>query len=208
MGKQKRASKKDPAVEFWHGGPAGRAVGDLLIPGTEAPGISQVVDEMSPEMFAQQRPDFVHITIDRNLALDYSILSAKLGPAALYRVKPRGPLQPDPDYPRGISQRCRAAVVLAVEPDVITAETPDTGAHLGYSTWDDGSPLYDTDGYPLPNKIHQSSGVKPSHLRGLGYGADFDAIAELCTRTMRELHSKGAIPSQQKSSLSSNAFGL
>jgi hypothetical protein len=208
MGKQKRTNKKDLAVEYWHGGPAGRAVGDLLIPGTEAPGISHGVDEMTPEIFAQQRPDFVYITIDRNLALDYSILNAKLGPAALYRVKPRGPLQPDPDYPSGISHRCRAAVVLAVESDVITAETPDTGAHLGYSTWDDGSPLYDSDGYPLPNKIHQSSGVKPSHLRGLGYGADFDAIANLCTRTMHDLHSKDGNPRQLRSSSSRDSFGF
>lgn len=46
---------------------------------------------------------------------DYTVSYAESGPAALYRVKPLGHLDQDPDYPRHISYRCRSAEVLAVE---------------------------------------------------------------------------------------------
>jgi hypothetical protein len=207
MGKKK---EKGPVVEYWHGGAAGRAVGDLLIPGTDVPAYSQVIADMTKELFDQQRPDYVHITVDRNLAIDYAILNAKFGAAALYRVKPLGPLEGDPDYPQGVSHRCSRALVLSVEPDVITSETPDTGAHLGYSTWADDSPLYDSDGYPLPNKMHQHFGVKASHLRSLGYGADFEAIEVLCRKTMFKLNptlkQQDFLAYKEKPALNGSAF--
>jgi hypothetical protein len=182
--------KKEPESVYWHGGAVGRAIGDHLIPGTDVPGYSNIVTAIfATGKFDELRPDYVYITTDRNLAFDYAISWAKFGPAAaLYRVKPLGHLEHDPDYPRGISHRCRSAVVLAVEPDVITAETPETGAAFGYETWDDDSPLYDSEGYPLPNKTHQHFGVTPAHLRSLGYRADFEAIAYRCTQEMRELN--------------------
>lgn len=209
MGKKRQ---KDPAPEYWHGGSAGRAVGERLIPATEIPAYSRAMAEMTKELFDQQRPDYVHITMDRNLAIDYAISSAKHGPAALYRVKPLGHVDRDPDYPPGVSQRCRSAIVLSVEPDVITAETADTGAHLSYSTWDDGSPLYDSEGYPLPNKMHHYFGVKATHLRSLGYGANFDAIESHCRQTMLalkpNLELKDILEYQRRSSSTSSAFGL
>lgn len=183
MGKKAKA----PAVEYWHGGAAGREIGEQLVPGTVAPGYSHVVDSMTPAEFAEQRPDYVHITTDRNLAFDYAISFAKFGPAALYRVRPLGHLEHDPDYPRGVSHRCRTALVLAVEPDVITAETAETGAARGYETWDDGSPLYDGEGYPLPNKMQQHFGITPDQLRSLGYGADIDAINSRVVQLAREM---------------------
>lgn len=208
MGKKK---EKGPAVEYWHGGSAGRAVGELLVPATDVPAYSQAIAEIPKELFNQQRPDYVHITTDRNLAFDYAISGAKYGPVALYRVKPLGHLERDPDYP-AVSHRCRSAMVLSVEPDVITAETPDTGAHLRHSTWDDGSPLYDSEGYPLPNKTHRHFGVKASDLRALGYGANFDMIANQCTQTMvglnPNLKPKDFIEYQQKLSSTNSAFGL
>ena len=160
-----------------------------MVPGTDAPGYSHIVAAMTDAEFDEIRPDYVHITIDRNLAFDYAISYARsgLGPAALYRVKPLGHLEHDPDYPRGISHRCKSALVLALEPDVITGETGETGAALGYETWADGSPLYDTDGYPLPNQLQEHFGVKPSHLRSLGYHADFDMINKRCVETLRKL---------------------
>jgi hypothetical protein len=189
MGRKNKASRKAkaPVVEYWHGGASGREVGDQLVPGTQVPGYSHVVASMTPEEFAEQRPDFVHITSDRNLAFDYAISFAKFGPAALYRLRPLGHLEHDPDYPRGVSHRCRSALVLAVEPDVITAETVETGAARGYETWDDGSPLYDDEGYPLPNRLQQHFGITPAHLRSLGHGADIDAINNRVIQTARDL---------------------
>lgn len=183
-----RKKPKPPVIEYWHGGAAGRGVGEKLVPGTEAPGYSHVVESMSPDEFDQQRPDFVHITKDRNLAFDYAVSFAKFGPASLYRVRPLGHLEHDPDYPRDVSHRCLSALVIAVEPDAITAETAETGAARGYETWDDGSPLYDSNGYPLPNKVQQHFGVTPAHLRSLGYAADIDEINHRAVQTVQSLH--------------------
>lgn len=212
MGKKNGSAKKESAVVYWHGGAAGRAIGDQLIPGTEVPGLSETFASISPELFDQQRPDYVHITTDRNLAFDFAISCARTGPAVLYRVRPLGHLEHDPDYPRGISHRCKGALVLAVEPDVITAETPETGAAMGYETWDDGSPLYDRDGYALPAKKHRYFGVKPAHLQSLGYHPDFDAINERCVQTVRDLRPditpRDFMEYQQNSASSSNSFEL
>lgn len=211
MPKSKRKSNDKPAVVYWHGGAAGRTVGDQLIPGTEVEDYAKVVATMTPELFDQQRPDYVHITTDRSMAFDYAVSHAKFGPAALYQVKPLGHLEHDPDYPRGISHRCRTATVLAVEPDVISIESVPTGAAFGYETWDDGSPLYDSGGYPLPAKKHQYFGVKASHLHPLGIHADFDVINEHCMKTVQELRpnlTPEDFAEYQRKSSSSSAFGL
>jgi hypothetical protein len=87
MGKKNGSTKKESAVVYWHGGAAGRAIGDQLIPGTDVPGLSEKFASITPELFDQQRPDFVHITTNRNLAFDFAISCAQTGPAVLYRVK-------------------------------------------------------------------------------------------------------------------------
>lgn len=211
MSKKNKELKSKPTVKYWHGGSAGRLVGDQLIPGTEVPEYSRVVAEMSPDVFNQQRPDYVHITTDRDMAYDYAISYAKYGPAALYEVKPLGHLEHDPDYPRGVSHRCRSALVISVAPDVITSELVETGAAHGYETWDDGSPLYDDEGFALPAKKHQYFGVKAAHLKSLGIYADFDAINERCVTTVKELRpslSPEHFAEYQQRAASANAFGL
>ena len=99
----------------------------------------------------------------------------------------RGPKYRGPDYPPGISFRCSRAQVVAIEPDRFSPTTPDTGAARRYVTWDNGSRMYDNDGYSLPNKLHQYLGVTPAHLRNLGFEAPFHLIERRCSETVRKL---------------------
>ncbi|MEJ1116831.1 hypothetical protein WBN73_21205 [Paenarthrobacter sp. CCNWLY172] len=192
MGKGSRLRKqgnREDAVIYWHGGAAGRRAGDELVPGVQVPGYRHVVSALSPESFADYRPDYAYITSDRNLAFDFAAQYFKLGlgPAAVYKVVPVGKTSHDPDYPVGVSFRCRAARVLTVEPDVFNASTPETGAALGYTTWDDDSPMYDASGYPLPNKLQQHFGVGAHHLWSLGKGAGFPEIHRRCSEVLKQL---------------------
>lgn len=169
---------------YWHGGAAGRQVGDQLIPGIEVPGYRDVFLSQNHEFLNDYRPDFAYITTDRDLALDYAIQVAKGGgrirrPASLYEVVPIGNIMQDPDYPIGVSFRCQSAQVRAVEiSDVLPGEKL-TGAGYKYMTWDDGSRQYDEDGYPLPNLTLQHYGITATDLRPLGYGADINRVMEL-----------------------------
>ncbi|WP_157407748.1 hypothetical protein [Arthrobacter sp. ZBG10] len=185
MGKGSRLRKKEVpngAAVYWHGGAAGRAVGEALIPGVQVPGYRHVVAAFTPQGFAEYRPDFAYITTDRDLAFDYAVEYYKLGlgPSSLYKVVPLGKSTHDPDYPTGVSFRCKGSRVVAVELDEFTVLTKETGAALRYRTWDDNSPLFDNDGYPLPNKVQKHFGVTAEDLRNLGYGADFSAIHQRC----------------------------
>ncbi|MEJ1183323.1 MULTISPECIES: hypothetical protein [unclassified Pseudarthrobacter] len=99
-------------------------------------------------------------------------------------------------------------MVLSLEPDVITAETPDTGAHPGYSTWADGSRLYDSEGYPLPNKMHQHFGERVPFFEP----SDTAAIESLCRQTMFALNPtlkpKDFLQYEQTPAPNGSAFGL
>lgn len=172
---------------FWHGGAAGRKVGDFLIPGTQVPGYRRVLQSMSEADRAEYRPDFAYVTTDRDLAFDYALQLLLLGPVALYRVTPEDPTH-DPDYPQGVSFRCSRAQIVAIEPDRFSSTTRDTGAARRYITWDDGSRMYDDAGYALPNKLHQHLGMTPAHLRSLGFEAPFHLIERMCSETIRRLH--------------------
>lgn len=172
---------------FWHGGAAGRKVGDFLIPGTQVLGYQRVLQSMSEAGRAEYRPDFTYVTTDRDLAFDYALQLLLLSPVALYRVIPENPTH-DPDYPPGVSFRCSRAQVVAIEPDRFSSATRHTGAARRYVTWDDGSRMYDNDGYPLPNKLHQHLGVTPAHLRNLGSEAPFHLIERRCSETIQRLH--------------------
>lgn len=170
---------------FWHGGAAGRQVGDFLIPGTEVPGYRNYLQRMSKEMLAEYRPDFVYITTEKDLAFDYAVYFSQLGPAALYKVVPER-VEHDPDYPSGVSFRCSRAQVISIEEHEFSPGTPLTGASLRHQTWSDGSQLYSDDGFPLPNRAQARLGVLPEDLRGLGYNATFTDISRRITKVVEE----------------------
>lgn len=159
------------------------------MPGVQVPGYEQIAHLLTGKDWEDYRPDFVYITTDRNLAYDFAVLQFELDEAAaLYRVVPLTKPTHDPDFPPGISFRCAAARVVAVEPELFSASTKVSGAAIGYATWDDHSPLYDPDGYALPNKLQRHFGVTPEHLRHLGYAANFEDIRRRCQQVLKSLN--------------------
>lgn len=191
VGKGSRLRKQEATRKetvYWHGGAPGRVVGEELIPGDQVPGYVHL-DALTQEDLAEYRPDFVYVTTDRDLAHDFAVKHVQLdGAAALYRVVPLDKPTHDPDYPAGVSFRCTAAKVTAVESDPFSDSTRLTGAALRYTTWDDNSRMYDESGYPLPNKLQRHFGVTPEHLRHLGYGAEFPDIHQRCAQVVMELN--------------------
>lgn len=182
-GKRLRRANKAPAraVTYWHGGSTGRSVGDELIPGAEVARRTGVGHLINKEDFQDYRPDFVYITTDRDLAIDFGILQGHVLPAALYRVAPIGAVQHDPDFPRGVSFRCLRAEVLEVEMGGLDESTPLTNASYHYQTWDDGEDLYDTNGYARPSKAARHLGVTEGDLYRLGRYPDFPYINARCS---------------------------
>lgn len=193
MGKSKRLRNQGTRAEtvaYWHGGTAGRAVGEVLVPGLQVPGYGSVLAGItgSKKRFRDYRPDYVYVTTDRDLAFDFAVRHLTLGlDSALYRVFPQGKPSHDPDYPVGVSFRCRSANVLAVEPDIFDASSVESGAARKYMTWDDGTPLYDLEGYALPNQLQHHFGMRPQHLRSLGKAAEFPLIHRRCSEVLQQL---------------------
>ncbi|KIA73415.1 hypothetical protein ANMWB30_23420 [Arthrobacter sp. MWB30] len=202
MGKGKRLRTKDTgsvAIDYWHGGAAGRAIGDMLVPGIQVAGYRDtVLASMSESTLADYRPEFTYITTDRDLAFDFAVLHQKsgLGASALYKVSPLGSVTHDPDFPAGVSFRVGGAKVLTIEPDEFTPLTRESGASLGYTTWDDGSPMYDSNGFPLPNKMQRYFGIQPEDLRPLGFAAEFHAIHGRCMTLIKEKNPGGISPTE------------
>jgi hypothetical protein len=129
-------------------------------------------------MLGTYQQDFAYITTNQGLAFNYARRYAQATgePGALYQVAPsREPLH-DVDYPVGVSFRCRGAVVLQIVGGPITGNTPPSIQGLQAKTWQDGTQLYDPQGYPLPNEVQKKFGVTPTDLRGLGIGAPMPDI--------------------------------
>ncbi|MFJ3957062.1 hypothetical protein [Arthrobacter sp. NPDC090010] len=184
----RRTKYKGRTPDLFHGGRAGLRAGDILIPGLEQPDMGL---QWLPAAFLEEySPEWVYVTTDIDLARDYAGVRAqieRLWSGALYKVAIIGPQTEDPDYPTGISYRCYRAKILNVLDEDVPPSISVTGAALNYQTWDDGSPLYDHEGYPLPNQVGQFLGVTAEDLRDLGYGARFRFIerrqAQLIHRT-------------------------
>lgn len=190
MGKGKR-NKQKAATEglkitgmvFWHGGAAGRAVGEHIVPGQQL-AFRRIIDRDND--FSVMRPDFAYATTDRDLAFDFAVReSMKTGHGALYLVKPIGKITHDPDFPQGVSYRCKQAEVLDISVDGITPSTPFTRQSWRYMKWTDGSDLFDDDGYAIPNKVQRHFGVTSDDLRFLGPWSEFPLIQQAAATSFR-----------------------
>lgn len=188
MSKTKNAPKA-PKVRptYWHGGAAGRSVHDSILPASQVPEMRLLYSTVPQGMLGTFQQDFVYITTNEGLAFNYAQRYAQATgePGALYRVAPsREPLH-DVDYPVGISFRCRAAVVLDVVGGPIAGNAPLSVQGLQANTWQDGTQVYDPQGYPLPNKVQKKFGVTPADLRGLGIGAAMPDILSHASRVVQ-----------------------
>lgn len=173
--KAPRAPKVRPT--YWHGGAAGRTVGDSILPAIQVPEMKLIYSKAPKEVIGPHDPNFAYVTTNQGLAFNFAVRHAQvMGEAsAVYRVESRK-LLPDPDYPPGVSFRCRTAVVLEIVGSPIIGDEPLSVQGLQEGTWQDGTPLYDSQGYPLPNELQKKFGITPADLRALGIGAPITDI--------------------------------
>jgi hypothetical protein len=188
----RRLAGDDPAAgrEFWHGGARHLTPGTILVPGNQVPGYAEIFRDASAEVVKVLGQNWVYVTTDRDLALDFAAQNGSLfGYGALYKVQSLGELVPDPDFAHvpGISYRVRRARVIALEQEFDdTAEDSPTGAVLRYVMWDDGTRMYDDGGKPLPNMIQAALGVTAGDLQLLRRGAPFAAIQQLASDIVKQ----------------------
>lgn len=170
----------DSGEALWfHGGPAGLAVGDLIIPLAELPGDS--LEHVMTSVGNPADPKRVYLTEIKRVAHGFAARfanaptpGARVG--AVYRVQPVGELVPDADFPE--RARCWSAERAQVV-EVVTAQVRDPvkvgNRILGpYMEWDDGTPVYDERGYMLPAPPMRAYGVAAAELvrfgRWVSYG--------------------------------------
>lgn len=181
---------------YWHGGMPGLKPGDILLPMTELLALPPTARLKQPG-YEDVDMSWVAMTTDRDLAEGFAERwsyrnfqayrrnmpytpdpwqSAKgREGGALYRVKPHGATSSDPDLP-DVAIRARRAVIVAVEIESLPYTEKIRLAGLKYMHWDDGNRMYTEDGYGHPSALAIQLGVKPDHLRHLGYGPSALAI--------------------------------
>lgn len=176
----RKGSATEP--EWFHGGPAGLAVGDFVVPRAELP-----VDSLEHVLASAgdpADPTRVYVTgmkrVARGFAARFSnapVPGARVG--AVYRVRPVGELVVDGDFPA--RARCwsvdRAQVV-----EVVTARVQEpvkvVNRILGpFMEWDDGTPVYDERGYMLPAPQMRAYGVASADLVRFGRWVEYGEIA-------------------------------
>lgn len=185
MSRSKRASKP----LYWHGGAAGLAEGERLLPLAQVPSQQGLLKHRPLRHADVYDSSLLYVTTDRSLALDFAIGYAKVigKPAALYQVRPLGGRVHDIDYPKGVSFGCsEGALVQCINP--VTASMAVTGAARGYKTWSDALPMYDSAGYALPNKLQKHLGITPLDLRPLGVGPSYEQIVTHVAIIVRQRH--------------------
>lgn len=163
-------------VQYWHGGVRGLRAGDMLrspferrheLTGTER---RNELHSAAAGYNDDRNPHRVYFTTDRQLARGWARTKVA-GGGSLYRVRPvpAAAMEPDPDY--GASAFCapRAKILAVAEKTIMMTEDE---AHLactaGYTTWFDGSPRYDAEGYFQPPPSRLAQGKTAADYRFLG----------------------------------------
>ncbi|WP_160469932.1 hypothetical protein [Clavibacter michiganensis] len=177
---QRRAYLAAAQITYWHGGYPGLSVGQVLRPPRDIPGAAEYLREQIASMqgtsYGEHPGEFdrVYVTTDRQLARAFAHkMRNQLGESvgALYRVQPVGPLEPDPDYEDvvpGLSSSCPVARIEEVEEDPVVMTLLEERAAAGkYQTWKTGGPMYDADGWILPNDGLRAFGLTEADTRAL-----------------------------------------
>lgn len=140
-------------VQYWHGGTPGLAVGARLL-SPFARGAAYDPREPAAGGLVT-RPDRVYFSTDREFARAYAFQTEIEMPSGalftrgtLYRVEPVGRVDEDPDYTgHRVSWCSRSAIVCDVEEVDVRMRVRDAVRAIGpYMEWDDGRPVYHSDG--------------------------------------------------------------
>lgn len=174
---------KNSLTRYWHGGVPGLRPGDTIRPAARlrATPLIYAVSHAHPSGEAYSAdPDLAYVTTDKTLAKAFAakaLHAAGVG-GDLYNVRPRGPLEPDPDYDHhpGTSFTCTAAKIVAVVERGLTL-TPELKTYASrFTTWDDGGLMYNREGHALPSRPMREIGLTEDDLRSLGTTPDYDQI--------------------------------
>ena len=112
-----KASASDQHISYWHGGVPGLAVGQEIRP---------AIERSMPVAYLHKQydtdPKRVYITTDKGLAASFAAQwfdakKLKQGGGTLYRVRPVGMLEVDPDFDHvpGLAYSCDSAVIEKIE---------------------------------------------------------------------------------------------
>ena len=172
---------------FWHGGSPGIALGKRVRP---ASGLPKPFGYLNPGSSAD--PSRVYVTTDMKFARSFaakwvSITNfAEFGHGTLYRVRPIGGLEIDPDFDQtdGLSYTCQIAVVEEIVETEVAATFDLELYQMSFSTWEPGAPLYDKDGYMLPHPLLLKHGITAKSLRVLGRLPTFVELDQLVLRKL------------------------
>lgn len=150
---------------MFHGGAAGLAVGDVLLPAAELRSVYAYLDPM-----ATYDPELVYFTTDVDVARSYAGRyvnpAGAVQPGDLYRVCPLGPVRIDPDYSRhgefrGVFLACeKAEIVEVVDRGLLYTEEEQIRLERRYLVWGrPDRPIYDDDGWIIPSDQMLRNGV-------------------------------------------------
>ena len=143
---------------YWHGGFPGIKVGQhLLSPDAAAAARIPIAytPRERPEHGIVSRTDRVYFSTVQEFARAYAFQTEVVTPSGtltsrgtLYRIRPTGPVDEDPDFAgHGVSWCAPEAVVEEVVETDVRMRARDATRAIGiHSTWDDGRPIYLEDG--------------------------------------------------------------
>ncbi|WP_121866269.1 hypothetical protein [Glutamicibacter nicotianae] len=174
-------------ISYWHGGVPGLSVGQEIRPAIERPlPVAYINREYDTD------PKKIFITTDKDLAASFAsqwfdMKSKKTGGGTLYRVKPAGLLEVDPDFAHvpGLSYTCDFAVIEKVEKRKIF-ESFELRLHAEkHATWADGRKIYDEKGYMQPSPELEAKGITAAQLRAFGRLPDLDTVGAWVLRNYK-----------------------
>lgn len=178
MTKRRREARlRELAGTFLHGGVPGLKPGDRLT-SPAARGTVSLVALRAGQIGAEHpgESDRVYLTPHRNLARSFAAQHVALVagrvqavPGSVYRVRPEGPVEHDPDHEAGVSFTAASAVIAEVVEALVALPLSEIVRLSGrYMTWADNSPVYDADGFLLPSPEARAGGMTREDLRQFG----------------------------------------
>lgn len=163
-------------TRYWHGGHPGLRPGDAIRAASSLPTLPLVYTFGAGY---PTDPNRVYVTTDKALGRAYAskaVHAAGVG-GDLYNVRPRGPLEHDPDYlPEVPCFTCSSAVIVSVVERGITMTIALEVYANRHTYWDDGTPMYTRDGCALPSLPMRDLGLIDEDFKVLGPAASFQTI--------------------------------
>lgn len=125
------------------------------------------------------------LTSDLDLAIDLAAHpQGEWGGSTVYLAQPLGELEPDEEFPDGVSYvATRVRVTAAVRTEIPEGRSP-TGALRRLARWNGGEPMYDAEGRLQLLPVHRRLGLVEADFDVLGpFPLQIDVFEVIMTRT-------------------------